>query len=60
MSGGAPQKKRKAEIGVSAFKEGEAGITIAPRLLRTREEAVTAPSRLSFGARSGVGYSPLK
>jgi hypothetical protein len=35
-------EKRKAEIGVSAFKEGEAGITIARALLRSREEAVTA------------------
>jgi hypothetical protein len=39
---GNPGEKRKAEIGVSAFKEGEAGITIARALLRSREEAVTA------------------
>ena len=60
MTVGSPQEKRKAEIGVSAFKEGEAGITIAPPLLRSREEAVTAPSRAPFGTRSGLGYSPLE
>jgi hypothetical protein len=52
-----PKKKRKAEIGVSAFKEGEAGLTISARLLRSCEGGVTALSRIQFGLNSGVGYS---
>jgi hypothetical protein len=55
---GGPEKRRKAEIGVSAFKEGEAGITISVGLLRTSEGAVTALSREWLGARSSVSYSP--
>jgi hypothetical protein len=53
-----PEKRRKAEIGVSAFKEGEAGITISVGVLRSGEEAVTALSQDTIGARSSVSYSP--
>jgi hypothetical protein len=54
---GRGREKRKAEIGVSAFKEGEAGFTISAGLLRTREEAVTALSRIEFVVSSNVRYS---
>jgi hypothetical protein len=49
-------EKKKAEIGVSAFKEGEAGLTIFRSLLRSGEEAVTALSRPLSVPLAGVGY----
>jgi hypothetical protein len=51
VRGEGPKKRRKAEIGVSAFKEGEAGITISVGMLRSSEEAVTALSQDRIGAR---------
>jgi len=53
------KKKKGRDWGLGLQGRGS-GITISAALLRTGEEAVTALSRLTIEARSGVSYSPQK